>query len=127
MASRHFTDKELSCHCGCGYKITDPGLLDKIDRMRDIVGVPLIINSPARCPEYNRLIGGASNSAHVRAEAIDFKCISGRLRFKLVKAAYDVGFRRIEWGTKTWIHVDIGKEQDGYPQDKLFNPYGGDP
>lgn len=120
--SKHFTVKELSCHCGCGYRITDPDLIDKIDRIRDIVGQELIVSSPARCKAYNALIGGAPDSAHVRAKAIDFRCYDSNLRYKIVGAAYQVGIRRIEWGTKTWVHIDVGSESDGYAQDRLFNP-----
>lgn len=41
-------------------------------RVRDILGEPMIISSGVRCPSLNKAVKGAKNSQHVRCEAIDF-------------------------------------------------------
>lgn len=43
-----------------------------LQEIRDYVNVPIIINSSYRSPEYNKRIGGASNSLHLKFNAIDF-------------------------------------------------------
>lgn len=43
-----------------------------MDVIRKAYGYPIYINSGYRTPEYNKLIGGVSNSQHVTGEACDF-------------------------------------------------------
>ena len=42
--------------------------------LRDAWGKPLKINSGYRCPELNRLVGGAETSQHLKGEAADVSC-----------------------------------------------------
>ena len=42
--------------------------------LRDAWGKPLKINSGYRCPELNRLVGGAETSQHLKGEAADVAC-----------------------------------------------------
>jgi zinc D-Ala-D-Ala carboxypeptidase len=120
--SRHFTEKELSCQCWCGFKITDKNFLAMVDKIRDKVGEPLVLNSAARCKKHNAAIGGAKNSAHVLGLAVDIKCTDSHLRYKIVSAAYAVGIKRIEWGTRSWVHIDAATPDTGHPQERLFLP-----
>ena len=47
-------------------------LIDKVlDPIRERWGVPLYVNSGYRCPELNKLVGGAPNSYHLRGMAAD--------------------------------------------------------
>ena len=43
-----------------------------LERVRDILAVPILINSAYRCPQLNRAIGGSSSSQHMTGEAADF-------------------------------------------------------
>ena len=49
-------------------------LVDEVlDPLRERYGKPIYVNSGYRCPELNRLIGGAVNSQHMRGEAADIR------------------------------------------------------
>lgn len=90
----------------------------KLDQMRDLVGEPITISTPnggLRSPEQNLAVGGKSNSAHLRGYAADLPCADSSFRYKLVKAAYAVGFRRIEVCT-AHVHVDCDPD---LPQDVM--------
>ena len=42
--------------------------------IRDEVGAPLRVNSGYRCPEYNKKVGGSSQSLHLEGMAADLAC-----------------------------------------------------
>ena len=68
--SEHFTAGELACkHCGRIYVV--PTLLEMMEQLRKIVGVPLDPNSGYRCPVHNRNIGGSTRSRHCLGMAVD--------------------------------------------------------
>ena len=47
-------------------------LIDKVlDPVRERWGVPIYVNSGYRCPELNKLVGGAPGSYHLRGMAAD--------------------------------------------------------
>ena len=46
-------------------------LADNLQVLRDYLGVPISINSAYRSLDYNREIGGATNSQHLLAKAAD--------------------------------------------------------
>ena len=47
---------------------------DTIQRVRDILEQPIIINSAYRCLAVNRLVGSKDNSQHILGQAVDFVC-----------------------------------------------------
>ena len=51
----------------------DKNFLQKLDRARDVAGVPFIITSAYRCEQHNKNVGGKPNSAHLRGYAVDIK------------------------------------------------------
>lgn len=75
--SKFFKETELACKCGrCAGKVNvgqgiDPGLYVVLDRIRDMVGRPVIVLSGYRCPEHNAEVGGVPNSQHVEGTAAD--------------------------------------------------------
>lgn len=44
---------------------------DKLQEIRDKIGVPIIINSAYRCPEVNKAVGGSATSWHQQGLAAD--------------------------------------------------------
>lgn len=42
-----------------------------LEPLRQHVGEPVIISSGYRCPDLNKLVGGAANSQHMKGEACD--------------------------------------------------------
>jgi len=91
-------------------------LIDRLDRMREAAGIPLIITCGLRTIKANDLVEGKPNSAHLSGLAADLACPDSQTRFKLVLAAYQAGFRRIEVAS-AHIHVDIDETK---PQDVMF-------
>ena len=81
-------------------------LVRHLDKMREIVGKPLFINSGYRNPTVNRLVGGASRSRHLVGDAVDIS-LEGHDRKALVKAAIEAGFTGIGLGG-SFLHVDLG-------------------
>ena len=59
-------------------------LVDEVlDPLRERYGKPIYVNSGYRCPELNRLVGGAVNSQHMRGEAADIRPVkSEKLKVK---------------------------------------------
>lgn len=76
MLTKHFSEEELRCKCGCGKLKADPKLLALLERIREILGLPLIINSGYRCPVHNKRVGGVPNSYHTQGLAADIRCPS---------------------------------------------------
>ena len=58
--SAHFSKKEFSCHCGCGFNQVKPELISKLEKFRELCGnKPMTINSGCRCEKRNKAVGGA--------------------------------------------------------------------
>jgi len=71
--STHFTRREFSCHCGCGFDDVDPRLIDGLETLRAALGSrPVIVNSGCRCQQHNDAQPGSSaDSQHVLGKAAD--------------------------------------------------------
>lgn len=111
--SEHFDSEEFLCQCTdlrCPGKSTPPhpGLIARLEVMRQVVRVPLIVRSGVRCPAHNAAVGGAPDSAHVTAEAADLRCVTSRDRANFLRAAITAGFRRIGIAAQ-FIHVDVAR------------------
>lgn len=109
---RHFSPDEFLCRCGCG-KGADkmqPRFLVLLDSAREEAGIPFVVTSGYRCPEYNIEVGGVSSSAHTDGYAADIKCDGSRTRHKIVTAAINAGFLRIGIH-KNFIHLDCDPDK----------------
>jgi len=109
--AKNFNLREFDCpHCNC-VKL-DPLLVDKLQKLRDRFGRPVYVVSGYRCPAYNRAVGGAFRSYHVRGKAADIKipdvpleriCTNAReVGFKGIKAYYQLGFVHLDLRTWRW-------------------------
>lgn len=70
MKLRFFDENDFKCKCGCGLDV-QPDVKLRLDELRARIGFPIFVNSGARCEAYNRKVGGAANSAHLRGNAVD--------------------------------------------------------
>lgn len=66
-----------------------------LDKARDIAGIPFVINSGFRTPSHNKTVGGVPNSAHLTGLAVDIRARNGEEMYLIVKAAIEVGIKRI--------------------------------
>lgn len=105
---KYFTDEEVA-----GLK---DELVLKLDQLRFHAQIPVIITCGYRSPEQNLTVGGVANSAHTRGLAVDIACPDSGTRYRLIGAAFQVGFKRIEAATRH-VHLDI---DETLPQDVLW-------
>ena len=113
----YFSNKELSCRCGCGMmpKIVTISLLNRI---RQDYGKPIGITSGARCPTYNAKIGGAKASEHTKGNAIDLARTPELLEFLSGKLEHYKVCMEDPAVTTGWIHIDT-RERNGW---RVFKP-----
>lgn len=74
--SENFHCSEFACRCGCGFNTVDAELVRILERVRGFFEQPVLVTSGCRCEEYNRKVGGAPNSQHVRGRAADIKVLN---------------------------------------------------
>lgn len=111
----NFTLQEFACKCGCGkesqHLIQLDQLSGQLQKIRDIVGMPIIINSGFRCVSHNSRVGGASRSLHISGCAADIRIdgISPRVLFLGLQFLMEAGVI-LKGGLKaynTFVHYDI--------------------
>lgn len=71
--SKNFKVKEFACHDGSDRVLICQETVDILQAVRDYFGQPITINSGYRTPSYNKKVGGATNSQHVKGTAADIK------------------------------------------------------
>lgn len=69
--SEHFQVKEFRCNDGSDVILLHPYLCDCLEVIRDEFKAPIIISSGFRTYGYNKSIGGAKYSYHLRGYAAD--------------------------------------------------------
>lgn len=102
---KYFNDDDFKCKCGCGMDVTDE-VKEMANKIREVAGIPLIVNSGARCIAHNKSIGASETSSHTLGLAVDFKCVDGYSRFKLVETLIKLKVSRIGLHQK-FIHWDL--------------------
>lgn len=104
--AKHFRVKEFACKDGSPIVFVDEYLVILLDILRETIKKPVIITSGYRTPEYNKKVGGAKYSFHMRGMAADIivkdmtpKDVAKELD-KLVPNSCGI----IVY--KTWVHFD---------------------
>ena len=114
--SRNFTYAEFACP-KCGKAKVDPALINALQELRDRVGQPVIVSSGYRCPDYNRAVGGASDSLHLEGKAADIY-VRGYTAVQLYRLVSEIpAFTGIGvYPQNNFVHVDLRKtpNQWGY-------------
>lgn len=105
----NFTPKEIACK-GDGMIVIDRPSMDALQRLRTLIGKPLIINSAYRSPNYNKKIGGAPKSQHLLGKAFDIRLTTEVTREKIHQFAPAAGFNGIG-DYNTFVHVDTGPQR----------------
>ena len=125
--SAHFSRQELACRC-CGQLKLDSRLLDGLEALRALAGVPVIVHAGYRCERHNAEVGGVPHSEHTRGLAADIHLPGLTLQrmFELALevrqfaeggiGVYDGGFlhvdvrdRRARWARVSGKYVGIGE------------------
>ena len=81
FALSEFTHSQTAARLGITNAATSPVIIANIrrtaamlEKVRAILGKPILISSGYRCQELNAAVGGSQNSAHVDGLAVDFTC-----------------------------------------------------
>ena len=118
MKYKYFTDKELSCKCGCDKQEMNSKFMKSIGELRELYGKPLIVTSAYRCPEHNNKVSSTGlNGPHTTGKAIDF-LISRQDAYDLLFYAIGMQFSGLginQKGTSRFIHIDDLTDEEGYP------------
>jgi hypothetical protein len=69
--SKNFKVSEFACKDGSDIVLIDTNLIEVLQKIRDHFEKPVTINSAYRNPEYNKKVGGVSNSQHTKGTASD--------------------------------------------------------
>lgn len=80
--------------------------MDRLQRLREDYGTPVVISSGYRCPIHNARVGGRPKSMHKAGKAADI-VLNGLSRDELFKRAKAVGFTGYGF-YNTFLHVDVG-------------------
>jgi uncharacterized protein YcbK (DUF882 family) len=109
MHSAHFSEAELACH-HCGVNACQQVLVDSLEALRAIVGVPITIDDAYRCAIHNAAVGGVPHSQHEEGLAADI-VIQGMTPAEMYKAArkimaFALGGIGVTLGSTGYIHVD---------------------
>ena len=86
-------------------------LVEQMQKIRDVLGKTITVNSGYRSPNYNKLIGGASRSQHILGKACDFT-VKGLTPYQVADRLEDLmqGGSIINGGLgeyDTFTHYDI--------------------
>ena len=123
MISKHFTESEWNCNCGCGQNIIHPELIYMAETFRLYLNrkykrnVSLIVHCVNRCITHNRSVGSNDKSLHITGKALDCHAVGITSEQLFDSAVRCHRLSGILWGGlgmyKDWekpgIHFDIGR------------------
>lgn len=116
--TKNFTPAEVACKCGCGF-LPEQDFMERVQRLRDLVGFTLPVSSGARCPEYNAKVSKTGQTGpHTTGRAIDF-AVRGKQAFVLVAMLQGCSFTGIgvqQKGDGRFIHGDDLTDTPTHPR-----------
>ena len=118
---KNFLKLEIMCPCSCGADKISSVLIEKLQKVRNIIGRPIIITSGVRCKFYNASIKTSMNSSHIPNEhrignAVDIACTNSKDKYELVEVAQKffnrIGISKGSYGGFVHLDVDRSKIQE---------------
>lgn len=132
--SRYFTLDEMTASQTASRKRIDnkpsPEVIENLkdtcvqaDRVRELLGFPMLVSSGYRSLKLNSAIGGSKTSSHVQGYAMDFICpgfgtprevfdfLKKSMRDKSIK--FDQLLLEFENSPGAWVHLGFGPEMRG--------------
>lgn len=114
--SAHFKVREFACKDGSDAVLVAPRLVMVLETIRAHFGVPVVIHSAYRTPQYNKQANGAEHSQHCYGTAAD---ISVRGQTPAAVAAFA---RQLmpDWGgvgvyaKKGFTHIDVREKKSDW-------------
>lgn len=120
--SANFSNDELACKC-CGQNRVNRASLDRLQRVRELWGKPLVLSSAYRCPKHDlhtRMERGQEGTGvHALGRAFDI-LVFGNL-MPLLILLHTQGFTGIGISQKgpygrRFVHVDDLEDMPGRPR-----------
>lgn len=108
--SNNFKVKEFRCNDGSDKIVVDTEFVEtKLQDIRNHFKAAVTINSAYRTPTYNKKVGGASSSYHVKGRAFDI-VVKGYKPSEVAKYARSIGIKGvIEYNS--FVHIDSRPKQ----------------
>jgi hypothetical protein len=87
-----------------------------LNPIRTRLGLPMKVSSGYRCSKLNEKVGGASNSQHVKGQAVDFivEEMSAKEVIKFIKNT-NIEYDQLIYekrGAAEWIHISFVKDRN---------------
>ena len=103
--SKNFKVKEFRCKDGSDKILIDTDFVaNKLQKIRDGLGAPVTINSAYRTESYNKKVGGAKSSYHMKGQAFDI-VVKGHTPLEVARFEQTIGITGIIQ-YNTFVHVD---------------------
>lgn len=120
ITAKYFSESEFRrCSPACSLQDMRQSTMNRFDSARRIAGIPFVINSAYRTPEYELSKGRTGDGAHTHRCALDIRCNSSTNRLRIVYGLIMAGFTRIGIG-ETFIHAD---DDETKPQNVMWHYY----
>ena len=100
-------------------------LAQALEKVRKVLGAPMIVSSGYRSPEVNRAVGGTPTSAHCQGWAADFISPAFGTPQEVAKAIKGAGiaFDQLIY-EGTWCHFSVDPRMRGNVLTAHFGPTG---
>jgi hypothetical protein len=114
--TKHISNSETACHCGCGENNFDLDFLRNVDKFihDHFEDARIKIDCVCRCRPHNKAVGGVENSLHIsdtphwlKSRAIDIGEIQGMSMDAARNIANANWVGGVEQGVP-WLHLDSG-------------------
>jgi GH25 family lysozyme M1 (1,4-beta-N-acetylmuramidase)/uncharacterized protein YcbK (DUF882 family) len=103
--SENFKVKEFRCKDGSDKILIDTDfVVNKLQKIREHFSAPVTINSAYRTESYNKKVGGAKSSYHMKGQAFDI-VVKGKTPLEVARFAQTIGITGIIQ-YNTFVHVD---------------------
>ena len=88
------------------------------EKVREILGVPMRVTSGVRYEALNKIVGGTSNSDHIKLLAVDFVPVNMTLKkaFDKIRNS-NLDYKQIILEKNSWIHISIGDKKEALVYD----------
>ena len=103
---KNFSPKEMACK-GTGLLLIDEDAMDKLQDLREILGIPFTPNSAYRSLEHNRKLRSKDTSMHRFGKAFDIPITTVLTRKIIHENARLAGFTGFG-DYNTFVHIDTG-------------------
>ena len=100
-------DVKLSCTCGspeCDKRTVNRATLNKLQVLRDLLNMPVIVTSGGRCPHHHSEVHRSKPADHQNCIGVDIAFKNEVHRNLIMLNAVKAGFTAIACG-KTFVHV----------------------